>query len=183
MTDLDEQQIVQDIAGSQSRLFAYILTLVGERDAASDILQETNLVLWQKRGDFQPGTSFPAWSFTVAFMQVMAHRRDTSRDQHRYFAEDLLSQRDRSRSAACGRTACCVAELPANAERTPTLADFQPVSARQLGQDSCRNDGPNGWSNCRQVVSDSQHLARLCRTKTCFGVRAVKPTCPSDASQ
>lgn len=92
MTDQHEDQIVQEIAGSQNRLFAYILTLVGNRDAARDILQETNLVLWQKRGDFESGTSFKAWSFKVAFMQVLAHRRDASRDQHRYFDDDLMTQ-------------------------------------------------------------------------------------------
>lgn len=92
MTDHREEQIVQEIAGSQSRLFAYIVTLVGNRDSARDILQETNIVLWQKQNDFELGTSFKAWSYKIAFMQVLAHRRDKSRDQCRFFGDAVMAQ-------------------------------------------------------------------------------------------
>ena len=57
-----EEQIVQQIAACQDQLFAYILTLVPHRDVARDILQETNLVLWRRREEFVPGTSFVAWA-------------------------------------------------------------------------------------------------------------------------
>ena len=50
-----QEQIVQQIAGCQDRLFAYILTLVPRRDVARDILQEANLVLWRRREEFVPG--------------------------------------------------------------------------------------------------------------------------------
>jgi len=87
-----EEQIVQHITASQDRLFAYILTLMPNRDAARDILQETNLVLWRRREDFEEGTSFVAWACKVAFFQVLAFRRDKGRDRHQFFSEELITQ-------------------------------------------------------------------------------------------
>ncbi len=87
-----DEVVVQQIAGCQDRLFAYILTLVPYRDAARDILQETNLVLWRRRKDFVPGTNFPAWASKVAFFQVLAYRRDRARDRHTFFSEELMVQ-------------------------------------------------------------------------------------------
>ncbi len=87
-----EEQIVQQIATCQDRLFAYILTLVPRRDVARDILQETNLVLWRRRGEFTLGTSFMAWASKVAFFQVLAYRRDKGRDRHLFLSEELMTQ-------------------------------------------------------------------------------------------
>ena len=87
-----EEQIVQQIATCQDRLFAYILTLVPRRDVARDILQETNLVLWRRQEEFAVGTSFVAWASKVAFFQVLAYRRDKGRDQHVFLSEELMTQ-------------------------------------------------------------------------------------------
>jgi len=56
--------------------------LVGNREQASDVLQQTNLVLWKKLDDFEPGTNFMAWAFQIARYQVMAHRQKQGRDRH-----------------------------------------------------------------------------------------------------
>jgi len=90
--DERDEQIVQLIAGCQDRLYAYVLTLVPDRTAAGDILQETNLVLWRRRQGFTIGTSFTAWAYKTAFMQVLAHRRDRGRDRHVFFSEELMGQ-------------------------------------------------------------------------------------------
>jgi len=87
-----EEQIVQQIATCQDRLFAYILTLVPHRDVARDVLQETNLVLWRRREEFAAGTSFAAWASKIAFFQVFAYRRDKGRDRHVFLSEELMAQ-------------------------------------------------------------------------------------------
>jgi len=53
------------------RLRGFVLTLVSDRSDVDEILQETNLVLWQKFGEFTPGSNFFAWAATVARFQVM----------------------------------------------------------------------------------------------------------------
>lgn len=65
-------------AASQRPLHAYILAMVFDPDAAADILQETNIVLWQKFDQFEIGTSFLAWARGIARIGVLRHRQKTS---------------------------------------------------------------------------------------------------------
>lgn len=76
---LSEAEFVLLITGHQTAIYAYILTLLPDRVAAQDVLQETNLVLCRKRDEFEPGTSFKAWSFSVAYWQTMAHLKRVKR--------------------------------------------------------------------------------------------------------
>lgn len=81
MTNQPSTEFLKLYTGSQSRLYAFILTLVGDADQASEVLQETNLVLWQKADQFELGTNFMAWALKVARYQVMAFRKKQSRDR------------------------------------------------------------------------------------------------------
>jgi RNA polymerase sigma-70 factor (ECF subfamily) len=83
------EQVVQLLIGVQRPLHAYILTLLPNRDAAGDVLQETNLVLWRKSGQFDIGTNFFAWACRIAEFQVRAWVRDKNRDPLE-LEEDLL---------------------------------------------------------------------------------------------
>lgn len=77
--DLDE--FVLHVNASQRSLYAFILTLVPHREDAYDILQETNLVIWQKRDEFHKGTNFHAWASQIARNKVLMYRRKTRRDR------------------------------------------------------------------------------------------------------
>ena len=85
------EQFVQLQTGVQSRLYAFIRTLVPDPDSALDVLQETNLVLWRKSAEFVKGTSFNAWCSRVAYFQAKAFLRDHYRDRH-VFNDHLLDQ-------------------------------------------------------------------------------------------
>jgi len=74
----------------QGRLYGYILSLSGDTDAANDVLQETNIVLWKQWNQFEPGSNFKAWSFRIAHFQFMAYRQKIIRDKVLY-SDDLLS--------------------------------------------------------------------------------------------
>ena len=80
---------VQLMINCQSRLYAFILTLVGDPDHASEVLQETNIVLWRKSDQFEMGTNFTAWAFKIARFQMMAHRQRLGRDRHVFDDETL----------------------------------------------------------------------------------------------
>lgn len=79
----EQSELVGLIAGTQRQLYAYILTLLADRNQADDVLQETNLVLWEKADEYTPGTSFMAWATRVAYFQVMAHFKRNKRDRLR----------------------------------------------------------------------------------------------------
>jgi RNA polymerase sigma-70 factor, ECF subfamily len=74
----------------QGRLYGYILTLSGDPDAANDVLQEANIVLWKQWKQFEPGSNFKAWAFRIAHFQFMAYRQKRIRDKVLY-SDELLS--------------------------------------------------------------------------------------------
>jgi RNA polymerase sigma-70 factor (ECF subfamily) len=76
-----DEQIVQLLINSQRPLYAYILTLLPDLEAADDVLQETNLLLWRKAREFVPGTNFFAWACRTAEYQAMAWLRDRKRNR------------------------------------------------------------------------------------------------------
>lgn len=82
MTESDRNEFfVQQITEHQNRLFGYIYSMLGDHARASDVLQETNLVLWRKQPEFREGQPFLAWAFGIARYQVLAHVRDRGRDR------------------------------------------------------------------------------------------------------
>jgi len=77
------------MADHQPRLAAYIRSLVADEHATKDILQETNLTLLKKARNFQPGTNFTAWSFRIAYFEVLTWRRRHGRDRI-HFDDELV---------------------------------------------------------------------------------------------
>ena len=81
----------QLLTQSQRRLYAFILTLIPNRAEAEDILQETNLVLCRKAGEYDPDKHFLAWAFKIARYQTLAHFKARSRSPL-VFQEDLMEK-------------------------------------------------------------------------------------------
>lgn len=86
-----QESFVRHLTNSQPALYAYILALVPDRHDASDILQDTNLVLWRRWEEYQEGTNFLAWAYRIARYKVLAHHRDRLRDRH-IFDNTLFNQ-------------------------------------------------------------------------------------------
>lgn len=82
-------QFIKAITNMQSRIYAFALSMLGDPEAASDVLQETNLVLWEKVDMFDQIGNFPSYALKVAFNQVRNHRRKQQRDQL-LFDDDVL---------------------------------------------------------------------------------------------
>lgn len=82
MTESDRtEQFVRLIAEHQNRMYGYVFSLLGDHSRAADVLQETNLVLWRKAGEFDSDKPFLPWAFGIARFQVLAHLRDSKRDR------------------------------------------------------------------------------------------------------
>ena len=89
--DTPEKEFVFQLTDWQGRLFGYLMSLLGDVHDARDVLQETNLILWRKMNEFEPGTDFGAWARSCAYFQSLAFLRDRKRDRH-VFDDDLLHQ-------------------------------------------------------------------------------------------
>ncbi|HEX7260507.1 MAG TPA: sigma-70 family RNA polymerase sigma factor [Luteolibacter sp.] len=75
----DVDEFVRQLTGCQDDLIVFIRILCGDYHVAADIRQEVNMVLWNKRRKFQPGTSFRSWAYRIASIEVKAHFRKRKR--------------------------------------------------------------------------------------------------------
>lgn len=83
------EEFVRLLGETQRYRFAYLMSLMNDRDAVDEVLQETNLVLWREFGSFQPGTNFVAWSCQVAFNQMRTWRKKQQRNRLQFSNEFL----------------------------------------------------------------------------------------------
>ena len=114
---------ITELTAAQPSLWAYVFSLLPDHVAAQDVLQETNLTLWRKASDFQPGTSFVAWACQVAYFHVLSHRRRVRRDRL-VFDEEVLAylaerQAERAETLADRLVALrgCLEKLPQPSRR------------------------------------------------------------------
>ncbi|MFN3151297.1 sigma-70 family RNA polymerase sigma factor [Bremerella sp.] len=71
----------QHLIASQSALYAFIASLMGGVSEANDVLQETNLKLWNKASEYDPAQPFLRWAYVFARFEVMAWRKKQSRSR------------------------------------------------------------------------------------------------------
>jgi len=86
-----DEGFVQLLTAEQFKLLRYIAIWLGDPEAASNVLQDTNLVLWRKSTEFKRGTNFSAWARQIAYWEVRAYVRDERRDRH-VFSEEVIEQ-------------------------------------------------------------------------------------------
>jgi len=77
----NSEQFVRQLTESQNRIYGYVYSLLGDHSRSADVVQEVNLVLWRKIGEFDSSRPFLPWAFGIARMQVLAHLRDSKRDR------------------------------------------------------------------------------------------------------
>ncbi len=84
-----EAEFVALLTEHQSCLRYYILSLMPGDSSAPDVVQEANMVIWNKRSDFELGTNFKAWVFSIARYSVQGHRHKRRKDSKMVFGEEL----------------------------------------------------------------------------------------------
>ncbi|MBI1370612.1 MAG: sigma-70 family RNA polymerase sigma factor [Planctomycetes bacterium] len=131
------QLFVRLLTDHQSRLYAYILTSVGDADAAGDILQDTNLVLWEKWEQAMGAGSFTAWAYGVARHKVLTYAQRKGRDRLVFDASmlDLISteavRAAEETGGRIGQLKHCIETLPEHARKALT-ARYE--GGKSLGQ-------------------------------------------------
>lgn len=80
----------QLLTAIQPRLHGFVVSLMPGDPGVEDVVQETNRVLWDKSGDFEVGTNFSAWAYTVARFQVMAYQKKRKRQSWLCFDDALV---------------------------------------------------------------------------------------------
>ncbi|NWK56546.1 sigma-70 family RNA polymerase sigma factor [Verrucomicrobiaceae bacterium N1E253] len=87
-----EQQFIQLITEHQSELAAYIRSIMPTAPGKKDVLQETNIVLWEKRNELRDLSGFTPWAYRIAYFQTLAHLKKRKRQKTVYLEPDVLDQ-------------------------------------------------------------------------------------------
>ncbi len=128
-----EDEFVTLLTGIQPNLHAFLTSLLPGEGSIDDLLQQTNLVLWQKRSDFTLGTNFRAWAFAVARWEVRAWITKSKRSDWLTFFQDIgesLADRFESTAPAPAENAAmdtlrlCLGKLKEN-DRLLVLSHYQ----------------------------------------------------------
>ena len=104
------EEFILDLTQNQQRLFGFLFKRLADREQAREVLQQTNLVLCRKAGDYQPGTNFPAWAITVARYQLMSYRSTQARNRL-VFSDQVERLIDKEEEEAPPFTTQCLAHL------------------------------------------------------------------------
>src|SRR3954468_15193737 len=59
----ESDKFVRLLTDCQSRLYAYILSILPNSSAARDVLAEANIKLWRKWQEFEQDRDFATWAF------------------------------------------------------------------------------------------------------------------------
>ena len=86
----ESAKFVTQITQSQRQLHAFILSMVWNPVEADDVLQETNLVLWEKAAEFDESRPFLPWAMRFAQWQARAWLQRRARQRQRLIFDDDL---------------------------------------------------------------------------------------------
>ena len=91
-SDLDKagsntKDFISLLSSNQIRIYAYIMSMVGNFNDTEDIMQETTLKMWQKFSEFECGTDFLSWGISIAYYKIKEFRSKKSVPQ---LSDDLV---------------------------------------------------------------------------------------------
>lgn len=143
----DTEEFIELLTEAQPAVFAYVCSLCHDPTLAKDVLQETNVTLWRKAADFEPGTGFTAWACRTAYFHLLNLRRKQRREQL-VFEEDVfdyLAERQEERAADSDRRLealrNCIAKLPPN-QRDLVDRRYRPgASVQAIARDDGKTEG------------------------------------------
>ena len=142
-----DSRFVALLTEHQAALRLYVASLLPGDPSAADVAQEANAKIWEKRADFEMGTNFKAWIFSIARYEVLNFRKREARDARLVFSEELEETFAEELGASDGlehrRDALkgCLAKLrPKDRElllhrysREGTLADYSEKTGQSIG--------------------------------------------------
>lgn len=94
-----DSKFLRDLAGVYRELYYAVLSIVGNRTDADDIMQEVCIVLWQRFEEFEPGTNFRKWATAFAFNIAKANARQIRRRRGVGLSDEALAKLSRLQAA------------------------------------------------------------------------------------
>jgi RNA polymerase sigma-70 factor, ECF subfamily len=121
---------------NQRAIYLYIRSLVANTADVDELWQETNLVLWQRFADYQPGSNFLAWARRIAYNKVLNYR--TRRPGPLQFSDDFLERLAAGSERVSDRHAVRLDALLDCAEKLPP-PDRELIELRYSPNATCQS--------------------------------------------
>jgi RNA polymerase sigma-70 factor, ECF subfamily len=86
-----EAEFVRLLTSHQRDIYFYVRSLVLDLGEVEEVVQNTNLVLWEKRAQFETGRDFRPWAFQIARHKVSEQRAQYKRNSVR-FSDALIDE-------------------------------------------------------------------------------------------
>lgn len=93
---------IEALTRHQPALEAFCRIHVARREDVAEVLQAACVRLWEKSADWDAGTDFLPWAFTVTRFVILSHIRDQMRDRLVLDEEVVLAMSADSPEAAAG---------------------------------------------------------------------------------
>lgn len=124
----------------EDALRVFVRSLLFSLEESREVMQEVAVVLWRKFDDSLDSAAFRRWAFGVARMEVLAYRRDRSRDRHTFSGDiaELLERTVQEEADTLERERnaleVCVGKLPADQRELVHTAYAPGVKMNDLAQ-------------------------------------------------
>lgn len=78
-------------AGIQTKLFAFILSVIHNRNDAEELFQETSVILWERFDSYEADKPFAGWALGIARNKVLEYLRANKRSR-KLFSDSIYGQ-------------------------------------------------------------------------------------------
>ena len=85
----NDSEFVTLLTSHQPALRYYVASLMPGSPEAPDVAQQANSTIWKKREEFELGTNFKAWIFSIARYEVLNFRKRKARDARLVFSDEM----------------------------------------------------------------------------------------------
>jgi RNA polymerase sigma-70 factor, ECF subfamily len=102
MATLSSDEFMERFVAVQAQVYGYIATLLPNRADADDLFQQTSMVLWRKRDQYDLSREFRSWALGIAHNEV----RNFLRKPHRrgsHLSDPLMEKLAETRHADAAR--------------------------------------------------------------------------------
>ena len=125
---------------TSAKLFGLVSRILASRDAATEVLQETYVRIWERAGDFDPARGSPvAWMATIARNRALDELRrvrpaslDAMPEGFEPEADPVDPLASRERSEALSALIACLGQLDAERREVLMLAYYRGASREAL---------------------------------------------------
>lgn len=124
---LDREEFARLFSRHARRIYGLIMTLVFSHHDAEEVFQNTSVVMWNKYGEFQPGSNFFAWASRIAYFEVLNHMKRQRRS--RTLSDEALESLANEAVAMSDQTSARQAALEECLSRL-TVADRELLQER-----------------------------------------------------